>query len=181
MGPRGLPNSGSPALPRAARAQHPIQGRSGSAAPRAPRKCPLKAGCSRLQTLRTPHRRPARRNTDGARRPDASHAGRAAGGETPTHSRAQNRGSVARQPQLCPDGEPEAPAHGPPELGIHGVSCSGREGGAEGCVPARRERPCGSDAARLFQGLNLCFIYLTREEIVLSHDSFLSRWRLQHF
>lgn len=122
VGPRGLPNSGSPALPRAARAQHPIHGRSavqlcprrsGSVAPRAPRKRPLKAGCSRLQTLPTPHRRPARRNTDGARRPDASHA------EPGPHTQQQqegrrlptcghrNRGSVARQPQLCPDGEPE--------------------------------------------------------------------------
>ena len=58
-------------------------------------------------------------NTDGARRPEASHAGpgphtqqRQEGRRLPIRSH-RNTGPVAWQPQLSPDGEPEAPAQGP--------------------------------------------------------------------
>lgn len=196
VGPRGLPNLGQPGPPRpsARTAFHP--GALGCAAlpPGAAgrRRCERQA--SARSRLGIPGYKCSPRPTGGLR------AGILTGLDGPmplTRGQALTLSSSRRGDAYPFAGTgtgacgPAAPAQSrrrarspgprPCELGTHGVSCSGHKAGAEGCVPARRERPCGSDAARLFQGLNLCFIYLTQEEIVLSHDSFLSRWRLQHF
>lgn len=173
--PKASLTQGSPALPCPARARAALVARQArrlscaahlpGAAGR-PRREHRGSARSRLGVhgyRRSPLRRPARQNTD---RPDASQAGpgphSAAAGE-PTRAQPQEHGPVAWQPQLIPDGEPEARFTALGELGTHwsvGMSCSGRTGGAEGCVPARRSG-CAAGRGSAIWGLNSRFICLT--------------------
>ena len=140
VGPRSLPNSGQPGPPPpSARAQPssvqvraqlcssaPL--RSGWAAPRAPRKRPFKAGCSRLQTLPTPHRRPARRiptGLDGLRpltRGRALTLSSRRRGDAYPFAATGTRGLWPGSPSSVPMVSPKPRPRGPGELGTHRVS-----------------------------------------------------------